>query len=173
MYLHSRKYLLDLSFKFFCFFQISCISSLKTHLTVRYVFLKTCFPIILHCLQHGTFGLLLATDLGVGIQLLSLDLKYRLQVQNRSDGCCCRCDPATFFQIFQGVKCDINTGIEFLICKDLLDLCSTFSCLGKHLSIHYRLSLCYGNPLIVHYLNTTIIINSKSHCSRTGCTQSA
>ena len=24
-------------------------------------------------------------------------------------------------------------------------------------SIHYRLSLCYGNPLIVHYLNTTII----------------
>ena len=32
---------------------------------------KTCFPIILHCLQHGTFGLLLATDLGVGIQLLS------------------------------------------------------------------------------------------------------
>ena len=133
MYLHSREYFLDLFFKFFCFFQITCISSLQTHLTIGYIFLKTCLPVILHGFQHGTFGLLLATNLGIGIQFLSLDLQYRFQVQNCSDSCCRRCDPSALFQIFQGIQCDIDTGIKFLVCKDLLDLCCAFSCLCEHL----------------------------------------
>jgi len=172
MYLLSRKYLLNLFFEFLCFFQIACVCCLQTHLTSGCILCKACFPVILHSLEHGTFGLLFATDFGIGIQLFSLDLQYRFQVQNGSNGSRCRCDPSALFQIFQGIQCDIDTGIEFLVCKYLLDLCCALSCLSKHPGIHYRLSLCYGNPLIVHNLHTSVIINSKARRSRTGCAQS-
>ena len=141
MYLHSRKYLLDLFFKFFCFFQISCISSLKTHLTVRCVFLKTCFPIILHCLQHGTFGLLLATNLGIGIQFLSLDLKDRFQVEDGSDRSCRRSNPASFFKVFQRFQCDVDTGFHFFCFENFFDLCGCLACITQCQCIQNGLTL--------------------------------
>ena len=75
---------------------------------------KASLKICLHSLQHSTSGLLLASYLGKSIQLLTLELQHRLQIQNGTYCSCSRCDPAALFQIIKCVHHNINRRFKFI-----------------------------------------------------------
>ena len=170
---HTRKDFLHLLLPLFCLFRITCVSSLKTHFSILDKRCKASLKICLHSLQHSTSGLLLASYLGKSIQLLTLDLQYRLQIQNGTDCSCSRCDSAALFQIFQGFQSDINTGIEFLFFQDLLNFSSVLTCIAEGDCILHRLTLGYRNSLIINHMHPALILLGKSHSSGAGSAKSA
>ena len=170
---HTRKDFLHLLLPLFCLFWITCVSSLKTHFSILDKRCKTSLKICLHSLQHSTSGLLLASYLGKSIQLLTLELQHRLQIQNGTYCSCSRCDPAALFQIFQGFQGNINTGIKFLFFQDLLNLSSAPACIPKGDGILQRLALGDRNPLIIHHMYSALIFLGKSHSGGAGSAKSA
>ena len=173
MNFHTRKDFLYLLLPLFCLFRITCVSSLKTHFSILDKRCKASLKICLHSLQHSTSGLLLASYLGKSIQLLTLELQHRLQIQNGTYCSCSRCDPAALFQIFQGFQSNINTGIKFLFFQDCLNLSSALTCITKGDCIHHRLTLGYRNSLIINHMYPALVFLGKSHSSGAGSAKSA
>ena len=141
MDVQTRECCLNFILEFLCFFFVSCICHLEAHFSCFCIFLKTAVPVFSHCFEHDFLCLFLTSYLGIGIQFLSLDLKNRFQVENSSDRCCCRSDPAAFFEIFQCFQCDVDAGFHFFRFENFFDLCGCLAYITQCQCIQNGLTL--------------------------------
>ena len=134
---------------------------------------ETLVDVLFNSIDHHGLALRGGSCLCKGIQLFSLNSQYRLQAKHGADGCGRRSDAPTFFQVIQGVKHNIDTAVKFIVFQKFLDLGSIFTGCCKLQSIQCGLTLGYGDPLVIHHLNLTVIICGKSHGTLTGAGQTA
>ena len=123
--------------------------------------------------QHDGLGLLHGPGLCKCIQLFSLDGEHRLYLEQGSQSCRGRGNPASLFQIFKSVHRNINGAVKPGCLQLFLYLFTTPSQLCQSPGIQGRLSLCNGNPLVVHHLDAPLILFCQHKGCLTGTAESA
>ena len=83
---------------------------------------KTVLNILFDGVDHNGLALVGGAGLGESIQLFPLDLQYRLQLQQCAQRRGRRRNPASLFQIIQGVQHDINAAVKLIFFQEVLDL---------------------------------------------------
>ena len=129
--------------------------------------------VLFHRVQHDLLGLPEASGFGEGVQLLSLNLQHRLDVQDGSDGRRGGGDPAALLQILQGVHGDVNAGFQLRFFQKVLDFRAGPALLCKLDGVQNGELLGDGDSLVVDDEDLPVIVLGQHEGSFAGIAQPA
>ena len=123
------------------------------------------FYIMLHRVDHYILALVHGAGLGEGIESLTLDLQDRLNAKECAHSGCGRSDPAALLQIIESVEHDIDTGFILHMLQFFADLRGAHAHLRHFQRVKHGSLLCYRDPLVVDYLDLTVVVIREHSCA--------
>ena len=138
--------------KLLCCGSVVGISDLQPDVLILCHAAETLVDVLLNSIDHHGLALRGGSGFCKSIQFFTLNGQYRLQAKHGTDGCRRRSDPSTFFQVIQSIQHNIDTAVEFIVFQKFFDLGRIFTGCCKLQGIQRRLTLGYGDSLVVHDL---------------------